>query len=252
VRRRGRSFIPLVCVVGAALTGEARAQPVEGETPPEAAVPAAPPPPADYPAPLPSPPTLDAAALTPSPPVVEVVEAAPAPRPRLTFAIGYGVAFESAGLARTEPVPAFFAVGGVGADWPVGVELAAFASSATGRFAAPAAPVDRLALSLIGVVRPLSWSFAPGDTRYGARFLRALGIEVGPGLERAATSMRAGSRFGVHTGLRVEAPIVPAGSPGELRLRLAVRYMYGLYTPQVGTTAVGDGVELYGALVTVF
>jgi hypothetical protein len=189
----------------------------------------------------------------PAPPTVEApVGPPPSPRPRMTLALGMGVAFESAGLSRTETVPAFFGTGGVGADWPVGVELAAFASSATGRFKAPDAPVDRLALSLIGVVRPLAWAIAADDARYRARLLRAIGVEVGPGIERDATAMRSGSRFGVHTGARLEVPIVPAGSPSELRIRLGLRYMYGLYTPQVGTTVVGDGLELYAALVTIF
>jgi hypothetical protein len=200
-------------------------------------------PPPSAPAPLPSPPTLEAPQpFGPPPP----------PRPRMILAIGRGISWESAGLARTTTVPAFFAVGGVGADWRIGVELAAFASSATGRFKAPDAPIDRLALSVIGVLRPLAWPFAADDARYGARVLRTVGLELGPGIERDASAMRAGSRFGIHTGARVELPIGYAGAPSEVRLRLAVRYMYGLYTPRVGTVDVDDGVELYGALVTVF
>lgn len=241
-------MIPLLCLVGAApswVPSVARAQggDLEMSSPPQPAPPApSAPPPAYDAAPLATPPTVEEPVGPPPPP----------PRPRMTLALGMGVAFESAGLSRTESVPAFFGTGGVGADWPVGVELAAFASSATGRFKAPDAPVDRLALSLIGVVRPLAWAIAAGDTRYKARLLRNLGVEVGPGIERDATSMRSGSRFGVHTGARIEVPIVPAGSPSELRIRLGLRYMYGLYTPQVGTTVVDDGLELYAALVTVF
>jgi hypothetical protein len=200
---------------------------------------------ADTPAPLPSAPLVDISAdLQPAevPPI----------RPRMTLAIGMGASFESAGLGRTEAVPAFSVTGGVGADWRVGVELAAFASSATGRFKAPDAPIDRLALSLIGVARPFAWVFPVGDHRYGVRVLRTFGLEAGPGVERDGSTQRAGSRWGLHTGVRLEVPIVPATSPSELRIRIGGRYMYGFYTPRVGPIEVGNGAELYAALVTVF
>jgi hypothetical protein len=188
-----------------------------------------------------------------APPVsYETAPAAALPRPRLTVAIGPGMTFESAGLSGTHAVPAFFATGGFGADWRVGGELAVFASSALGRFKAPDDPVDRLAASGIAVVRPLAWALAADDARYAARLLRATGLEVGLGLERDATSLRSGSRWGLHLGGRVEVPLGPAGQASELRLRLGARRMQGFYTPTVAMTEVGNTLELYTALVTVF
>jgi hypothetical protein len=173
-------------------------------------------------------------------------------RPRLTAALGMGTSFDATGLAKTETIPAFFATGGVGADWCVGVELAAFSSSAQGRFAPTSTPVDRLALAVVGVVRPGAWELAVDDPRYGARVLRASGLELGLGLERDGTTVRAGSRYGVHLGARLELPLGLAGYGSELRLRLAVRRMQGLYTPRVGDTDVHDSVEVFAAIVTVF
>ncbi len=209
--------------------------------------------PTDNPAPLPAPAHLDAnrAATT----VEETPPAPPPPsRPRLSVAVGLGTSFESAGLspARTALVPAFFATGGVGVDWPVGVEALAFASSSSGRFKSPDTPVDRLALSLIGVVRPCLWSFAPGDERYFTRVARTLGLELGLGLEREGTTVRAGSRLGFQAGARVEFPLSPNPATKELRVRLAARHLQGFYVPRVGTVDVGDGFELYAALVSVF
>jgi hypothetical protein len=195
----------------------------------------------DTPAPLPPPAWLEAPAR-------------PA-RPRLSVAIGAGMCFDGSGFTpeRVEAVPAMFATGGVGADWPVGVELAAFASTAVGRFhGAFDAPVDRLAIALVSVVRPLSWKVALDDTRYAARVLRAFAVEVGPGLERDATTTKAGSRYGIQTGVRFEIPFGRPGGGNELRLRLAARYMIGLYTPRIAMTDVGDSLETYGAIVSVF
>jgi hypothetical protein len=212
-------------------------------------------PPADAPAPLPPPAHLEA------PPTFAGdvrVEELPPPfgltRPRLTIAIGMGATFESTGLvpARTEPVPAFFATGGVGADWPVGVELGAYASSASGRFMNEDQPLDRLALAAMGVVRPGAWPLALDDGRYGARCLRALGVELGLGIERDGTTVRAGSRWGLHTGARVELPLGPAGARKELRLRLGARRFQGFYTPQVGLVTVENAFDIYAALVSVF
>jgi len=176
--------------------------------------------------------------------------AADATRPRLTAALGMGASLDAAGLSRTEVIPAFFATGGVGADWPVGAELAAFASSAQGRF--DGTPIDRLALAAIAVVRPAAWKLALGDRRLPARILRASGVEVGLGLERDGTTTHSGSRFGLHLGARLEIPLGLPGYASELRLRLAVRRMEGFYTPVVQGVGVGNSVELFSALVTVF
>jgi hypothetical protein len=165
-----------------------------------------------------------------------------------------GASLESTGFtpARTELVPAFFATGGVGDAWPVGVELGAFASSASGRFRGLDAPVDRLSLDARGVLRPFAFKVPPEDRRYRARLVRAAGIELGLGIERDSTTVRAGSRLGLHTGVRLEVPLTPAGGTSELRLRLAVRRLIGFYTPRVGAVDVGDSVDLFAALVTVF
>jgi hypothetical protein len=177
--------------------------------------------------------------------------AAAAERPRLSAAIGMGVSFDSTGLPETKPVPSFFATGGVGADWRVGFDLAAFASSAEGRYD-QGTPVDRLALDAFGVVRPFAWALAADDRRYRAQLVRATGLELGLGLERDGTTMRAGVRVGLHAGARVEIPLGLPGYASELRLRLAVRRLQGFNDPQVPDIAVGNTVELYGALVSVF
>jgi hypothetical protein len=173
-----------------------------------------------------------------------------ASRPRLTAALGMGASLDAAGLSRTRAVPAFFATGGVGADWPVGAELAAFSSSAQGRF--DGTPIDRLALAAVAVVRPAAWKIARGDPRFHARLLRASAVEVGLGLERDGTTTHAGSRFGLHLGARLEIPLGLAGYASELRLRLAVRRMEGFYTPVVQGVGVGNSIELFSGLVTVF
>jgi hypothetical protein len=173
-------------------------------------------------------------------------------RPRMTAALGMGASFDATGLPQTKAIPAFFATGGVGADWPVGVELAAFASSAQGRFGSTSAPVDRLALAAVSVVRPFAWKVSVDDRSYHARFVRAAAVELGLGLERDSTTVRAGSRYGLHTGARLEFPLELPGFGSELRLRLAARRMQGFYTPRVQETDVGNSLELFAALVTVF
>jgi hypothetical protein len=180
-----------------------------------------------------------------------------APRPRVIAAIGMGTSFDSTGFGGdTRTVPAFFATGGVGADWRVGVELAAFASEASGRFAAPATPIDRLALAAVGVARPAAWFLRFDDRRYWVRLLRGMAVEVGPALERDGNTIRAGSRLGLHLGGRVDIPLGPAGVTSELRLRLAFRRMEGFYTPRITVNdadlAIGDSVEAYAAIVTMF
>lgn len=188
-------------------------------------------------------------------PPVERLQVVLEPRPRFTVAVGAGVSFDAAGFspARTEAVPALFATGGVGADWPVGAELALFASTAVGRFRAPDSPIDRLALAAIGVLRPFAWQISAGDDRYRARLVRATGLEFGPCLERDGTTLMSGSRWGLHVGVRFEIPLGPrAGDGTEVRLRLAARRMVGFYTPQIGVAEVGDSAEAYASLVTIF
>ncbi len=180
-----------------------------------------------------------------------------ATRPRLIAAVGMGTSIDRTGFAgKRKTVPAFFATGGVGADWPVGVELASFATEASGRFAGPATPIDRLALAAIGVVRPAAWAIAADNRAYGARLLRGAAAEVGLALERDSTTVRAGSRYGLHNGARLDIPLGPAGETSELRLRLAVRYMKGFYTPHITVNdtdvRVGNTTELYAAIVTIF
>jgi hypothetical protein len=171
-------------------------------------------------------------------------------RPRMSAAAGMGVSLDDTGLGSTKAIPSFFGTGQVGEDWPVGFELAAFASSAQGRWAGT--PVDRLALDAVGVVRPFGWQVSADDPRWSARLVRSLGGELGLGLERDGTTMRAGSRWGLHTGARVEIPLGLPGYASELRVRLAARDLVGFYTPHVQNMAVGNSVELYAAVVSVF
>jgi hypothetical protein len=179
-------------------------------------------------------------------------------RPRFVAAVGMGVSFDSAGYgdAGAQPTPAFFGSGGIG-DGFLGFDFLGYASSGSGRSTAHD-PIDRLGLDLYGVVRPAA-ELAPEDDRYRYRVLRTVGAELGLGLERAGRTTSAGTRFVVHTGVRVELPITPPGVGGELRIRLGVRRDFGLYTPQIyGATAadvtrVRDTfAEVYTSLVLVF
>jgi hypothetical protein len=208
-----------------------------------------------------APPAPEPPAVLPAPPIVivpppgapptPIVAVTPArPRPRLSAAVGMGVSLDDTGLPATKAIPSFFASGGVGVDWPVGFDLLAFSSASQGRYVGT--PVDRLALDATSVLRPFAWSVSAADVRYGAQLERATGLELGLGLERDGTTVKAGSRVGLHTGARVEIPLGLPGYASELRLRLAARYLVGFYTPHVQDIAVGNSVELYGALVTVF
>ena len=229
---RGRTGLALGAIACALVGSVARAQP------------------APYSPPAPGP-------LIAAPPQPEVAEVAALPsferppRPRLSLAVGMGATFDSVGFTDgTHAIPSFFATGGVGVDWRVGFELQAFASSAQGRF--DGTPIDRLALDAVGVARPFAWVVALDDRRYSARVLRAAGLELGLGLERDGTTTNAGSRWGLHTGARIELPLDLPGYASELRLRLAVRRLWGFYTPVVQTVDVSDSLELYAALVTIF
>jgi hypothetical protein len=161
-----------------------------------------------------------------------------------------GATLDDSGVDETKAVPTFFAMGGVGVDWPVGFELSAFASSAEGRY--DGTPVDRLGLDGFGVLRPFAWKVSVTDPRWRARLVRATGLELGLGVERDGTTTRSGTRFGLHTGVRFELPLGIPGYASELRLRLAVRRLIGFNSPVVQDVDVRDTVEIYTALVSVF
>ena len=230
------------------------------ETPPvQAPAPPVEPPPAQAPAP----PLVETPLVTPPPEQPpEIVEAellslAPPPRPRLTLAVGMGATLDPTGFASGGHfIPAFFGIGDVG-DGLVGFSMGAFSSAASGRFPTTDSPVDRLALDAFGVYRPAA-RVRPGDQRYRMRVLRTLGAELGLGFERDGQVVVSGTRWVIHTGARIEFPLT-SGQASELRLRLAVRRAFGLYTPELstksgsnGTISVGDSTELYAALAVVF
>ena len=205
-----------------------------------------PPPASPGPAPLPSP-GAEPGELRFAP-----VPPQPEPRPRISVAVGMGATFDSSGFASgaTHAIPEFMATGGFG-DGRVGFDISVFSSAASGRYRNDA-PVDRLSLDGFAVFRPLA-SQLPADTvHYASRVLRTLAVELGLGFERDSQVVRSGSRAGVHTGARIELPLEPAGRPSEVRLRLGLRDFIGLHTPQVGSTTVGDTVELYAALALSF
>ena len=220
--------------------------------PPTVTAPPAPPPPLEAP-PVPTP------VVPPPEQPPEVVEAellslGPPPRPRLSLAIGMGATRDPTGFPDGGHfIPAFFGVGGFG-DGLLGFDLGAFSSAASGRFPTTDSPIDRLALDAFGVWRPAA-RVRPGAQRYRLRVLRTVGIELGLGFERDGQVVISGSRWVIHTGARIEFPLT-SGQAGELRLRLAVRRAFGLYTPELsgsnGTISVGDSTELYGALAVVF
>jgi hypothetical protein len=228
-----------------------------GPTPPGPTPPVAEPePPAAIPAPPPAPPVE---AVPGVPEVVEeqLLELAPPPRPRLSLAVGMGATLDPTGFPDGGHfIPAFFGVGGFG-DGLFGFDLGAFASSASGRFPTSDSPVDRLALDGFGVLRPAA-RVRPGDQRYRLRVLRTVAAELGLGFERDGQVVVSGTRWVIHTGARIEFPLT-SGQASELRLRLAVRQAFGLYTPELstksgptGTVSVGDSTELYAALAVVF
>jgi len=237
------------------------APPVPPEAPAAVAPPPETPPPAALPPPpSPPPPPLGEPILAGAPPVVTTEPAsAPVSRPRLSAAVGFGGTLDSVGFkdGNTHLIPAFFTVLGIGDGLLFGVDLGAFASQAAGRHLNDT-PVDRLGLDAFGVLRPGAL-YLPDDHSYQMRVLHAMALELGLGLERDGRSAISGTRFLLHTGARVDLPLSPASEPTDLRLRLAVRRGFGLYTPelynaQAGTAmGVGDSAaELYAALVTVF
>ncbi|MEA2700052.1 MAG: hypothetical protein QOI66_4323 [Myxococcales bacterium] len=176
-------------------------------------------------------------------------------RPRLSLALGMGVSFDDTGFSprRTAAVPSFFALGGFG-DGFVGIDFGLFASTATGRFRTPDAPVDRLGLDAMLVVRPAAHGVAADERRWALRVLRAAALEAGAGYERDGHGASADQRVGFRLGGRLEFPLTATGDPSQLRLRLAARHLYaGTKATGAADTAVRDTVlELYAALAVVF
>jgi hypothetical protein len=211
---------------------------------------------------LATPAAVRAQALAPmpmaTPGIVEPPPAVVVPRPRFSVAVAMGVTYDSTGLPDAHAIPAFFATGGAG-DGLLGVDFQVFGSNASGRFTATGEnAVDRVAFDGFGVFRPAG-RFRLDDRRYRMRVLRGLGAELGLGLEREQRHDGSGSRFTIHTGARVDLPLTRPTDASEVRLRLAVRRDFGLFTPQVFSSASGDVtpigdtlVELYGGLVFVF
>jgi hypothetical protein len=202
-----------------------------------------------------------AQAVMTAPEPVEVVEApirASFPRPPFIAGVGMGATFDAVGFTdgARHAVPAFFTVLGIGdALW--GFELRAFASQAAGRFVGED-PIDRLAVDGTAVFRG-GMLLAQDNQRYATRVLRTLGADLGLSFERGGRTMVAGTRFAICAGARVELPLTPAREASELRVRLAVRRAFGLYTPKLygsagsAVTEVDDtAVEIYTALVLVF
>lgn len=183
-----------------------------------------------------------------------VTIAVAADRPKISVAVGVGASFERSGLApaRTDTVPTFFAVGGFG-DGILGIDLGLTATTASGRFRAPDAPVDRLGADAMLVVRPWAiWSADMETLSFSRSLLRTIAAEAGLGYEHDSRGGRAGGRTGARLGARVDVPLFPR-DPSQLRLRFAVRRFIGFYVPQVDATEVKDtGLEAYGALAVSF
>jgi hypothetical protein len=176
-------------------------------------------------------------------------------RPRLSLALGMGVSFDDTGFSprRTAAVPSFFALGGFG-DGFVGIDFGLFASTATGRFRTPDAPVDRLGMDAMLVLRPVAHGVAADERRWVLRALRTAALEAGAGYERDGHGASADQRFGFRLGGRLEFPLTATIDPSQLRLRLAARHL------SAGTKATGAAdnpvrdtvLELYAALAVVF
>lgn len=185
-------------------------------------------------------------------PATQVAPVHPA-RPRMAIAIGAGATFDSSGFAPgvTKAVPSFAAVGDIG-EGPAGFGLGVYASSASGRYARTDTPVDRLGMAAMLVLRPFALRLPPETARYSARVARTVGVELGLGAERDGQSALAGSRLGVHTGVRLEFPLTPPSAPTALRIRFAARRLIGLFEPLVGSTAVQDTTDLTASLTLSF
>jgi hypothetical protein len=229
-----------------------------------APTPAPPPPVAPLPPPPPPPPPpeapANAAVGAPSPQVAGVAaasasaRAAAVARPRFDVAIGMGMALETAGFAgdRTEPVPAFQAMIGIG-DGTLGLVTRMLAVGAAGRFHGSDTPVDRLAVDVLLALRPFARSAAGAD--WPSRMQRSVTFLVGPAVETVLGSARSDRRLGAVVGFHADLPVVLLqGQAGEadLRIRIGVRRMFG-QKAQVRDVAVEDtGGEVFGSLAVVF
>ena len=91
-------------------------------------------------------------------------------------------------------------------------------------------PDRPVALDASGVLR-VGMLLAPDNQRYATRVMRTVGVDLGLSFEREGRSMVCGTRFAMCTGARVELPLTSPREPSELRVRLAVRRAFGLYTP---------------------
>ena len=182
----------------------------------------------------------------------------PPPRPRLSLAVGMGATLDPTGFSDGGHfIPAFFGVGGFG-DGLVGFDLGAFSSAASGRFSH-----HRTARSIGWRSTPSACcgrrpACAPAISATACASCAPSAVELGLGFERDGQVVVSGSRWVIHTGARIEFPLT-SGQASELRLRLAVRRAFGLYTPELstksgsnGTISVGDSTELYAALAVVF
>jgi hypothetical protein len=223
-----------------------------------------PPPPAPPPVALPPPPPpeapANAAVGAPSPEVAGGVaaatgsETAAVARPRFDVAVGMGMALETSGFAsdRSEPVPAFQAMIGIG-DGTLGLVTRLLAVGAAGRFHGSNTPVDRLAVDVLLALRPFARS-APGAD-WPSRLRRSVTFLVGPAVETVTGSARSDRRLGAVVGFHTDLPVVLLhGQAGEadLRIRIGVRRMFG-QKAQVRDVVVQDtGGEVFGSIVVVF
>jgi len=237
--------------------------PPETAAPPQEAPPPAPPPPAWPPpqppeGPIPGNVPTVWGPIEPQEVIVENANQRAIGRPRFSAAIGMGASFDSVGFAEGHgAVPTFVGVLGIG-DGLLGLNLGAYATSATRAQRQKDSPVDRLAVDLFGVVRPAA-RYQRDDHGFGMRVLHSLAAELGPGLERAGRSNISGTRFLIHVGATVDLPLSPEREATELRVRLGVRKNIGLYTPKLYGATASDvteirdtAAELYAALALVF
>jgi hypothetical protein len=164
-------------------------------------------------------------------------------RPRFQVAVGMGASLDrnAPNPNPDRPIASFFFTGGLGAGL-LGLDFRAFANGAT------KVQVTRLALELVGVVRPL----APiGGEGYGFRVLRSLSADLGAALERVSLDVKSDWRRGLVLGGHGDLPIGPAG-PKELRLRLGARRMLGNRGTVASIEVADSALELYGQLAFVF
>jgi hypothetical protein len=234
----GSSLVTVLCLMGAAgMSGQAWSQTADGSAAAGAG---------------------SSAGASTSTAASPAMAAQPSPakgnRPRLELAIGMGATVDDFGFvpARSQPVPSFVAMAGVGAG-PIGFDVAVSATTAGGRFRAPDAPIDRIGVDLLLVLRPAAQLWA-GSGGFAHRIARSVAAEIGPGLEHAARGITGSAeRFGLRTGVHFDFPLSAMGDPGELRLRLGARRFWGITQAEIGSDTVTDSqFQAYGALGVVF